>query len=58
MNIDEIRSKAPEGATHYSKIGNNCIKYIKFEYGQPLYFNSFRNQGWLCYSSTETIKPL
>lgn len=61
MQIDEIRAKAPEGATHYRELKDGTIGYFKEL--ELLYLYAYWCQGgWHTlpyrYLDSSTIKPL
>lgn len=62
ITLDEIRSKAPEGATHYKQWGfDNSVDYIRV-IGDGVY-DSWFGGAWVSlpyqyFSKPLTIKPL
>lgn len=57
MTEQEIRDKAPSGATHYHNVCNRMIRYVKFKYGQAYYYDSWFKQ-WFCYNIPYKLEPL
>ena len=58
ITLDEIRSKAPDGATHYHNISDFAV-YLKGEIGYWYWWNPFFEE-WMPDSTVDTykIKPL
>lgn len=57
MTTQEIKDRAPDGATYYHDVHGRMIRYVKFENGQPYYWDNWL-KIWLCYNIPYELKPL
>lgn len=56
MNIDDVRSKAPQGATHYSDIDGDIVYYQKTN--NVIYWDDEYKAWDEVYFDLPEIKPL